>query len=97
MARSAVNMTFTDGGLGIVTGPLGGTKTQLMLGISASGTPGTVIPVSCGGAATRLLADAWAWDRKTPVTDICPLVAVTLAAWAHKLKAPLADVGVWVL
>ena len=62
MARSAVQMTFTDGGLGIVTGPLGGTKTQLMLGISASGTPNTVIPVSSGGAATRLLGGGPLWD-----------------------------------
>jgi phage terminase large subunit-like protein len=50
-----------------------------------------------GGAATRLLADAWAWDRRTPSTDICPLVAVTYALWAHKLRAPLADAGVWVI
>jgi hypothetical protein len=32
-------------------------------------------------AVTRLLADAWAWDRRTPVEDISALVAVTLAAW----------------
>ena len=62
MARSSVTMTFTDGGLGIVTGPLGGTKTQLMLGISASGTPNTVIPVSSPGAATRLLGGGPLWD-----------------------------------
>jgi hypothetical protein len=50
-----------------------------------------------GGASTRPLTDAWAWDRRTPVVDICPLVAVTLAAWGHKLKAPLADAGAWVI
>lgn len=50
-----------------------------------------------GGAATRLLADAWAWDRKTPATDICPLVSVTEALWGHMQNAPLTDAGVWVL
>ena len=50
-----------------------------------------------GGASSRPLADAWAWDRKSPVTDICPLVAVTLALWGHKLKAPLSDVGAWMI
>jgi phage terminase large subunit-like protein len=48
-----------------------------------------------GGAASRPLSDAWAWDRRSPVVDICPLVAVTLAAWGHKLKAPSDHVGVW--
>ena len=62
MARSSVKMTFADGGLGIVSGPAGGTKTQLMLGISTSGTPGTVIPVSSGSAATRLLGGGPLWD-----------------------------------
>lgn len=32
-------------------------------------------------AVTRLLSDAWAWDRRSPMEDISPLVAVTLAAW----------------
>jgi Protein of unknown function (DUF2586) len=62
MARSSVKISFTDGGLGIVAGPAGGTKTQLMLGISASGTPGTVIPVSGTAAATRLLGGGPLWD-----------------------------------
>ena len=48
-----------------------------------------------GGASTRPLTDAWAWDRRSPVTDICPLVAVTLAAWGHKLRAPISDAGAW--
>ena len=50
-----------------------------------------------GGAVSRPLADAWAWDRKNASVDICPLVSVTLAAWGHGLRAPLADAGVWVL
>lgn len=35
------------------------------------------------GAATRLLQDAWAWKRRTSTSDITPLVAATLAMWAH--------------
>lgn len=34
-----------------------------------------------GGAVSRPLADAWAWDRKTAAVDLSPLVACTLAAW----------------
>jgi hypothetical protein len=33
------------------------------------------------GAVKRKLGDAWAWDRLGASVDICPLVAVTLAAW----------------
>lgn len=35
------------------------------------------------GAHKRSLADAWAWDRKSAAVDISPLVAITLALWAH--------------
>lgn len=35
------------------------------------------------GAGKRPLGDAWAWDRKGASVDISPLVAVTLARWAH--------------
>jgi hypothetical protein len=31
------------------------------------------------GSKTRPLGDSWAWSRKTSQTDICPLVAATLA------------------
>jgi hypothetical protein len=37
------------------------------------------------GAATRPLGDAWAWSRKSSGTDISPLVACTLALWAHEV------------
>lgn len=33
------------------------------------------------GASKRPIGDAWAWDRRSPTTDICPLVAVSLALW----------------
>jgi hypothetical protein len=35
------------------------------------------------GAVKRPLGDAWAWSRRTSSVDISPLVAVTLAHWAH--------------
>lgn len=33
------------------------------------------------GAAKRAIGDAWAWDRRSPTTDICPLVSCSLALW----------------
>jgi hypothetical protein len=50
-----------------------------------------------GGAQTRPLSDAWAWARRSAAVDISPLVAVTLAAWGHGVKAPVADPGVWII
>jgi hypothetical protein len=35
------------------------------------------------GAAQRHLSDIWAWDKKTALTDISPLVAATLAKWGY--------------
>jgi hypothetical protein len=35
------------------------------------------------GAAKRTVGDAWAWTRKNATTDVCPLVALTLALWAR--------------
>jgi hypothetical protein len=40
------------------------------------------------GAAQRPLGDAWAWARKGLSVDICPLVAVTLAAWGYVTRPP---------
>jgi phage terminase large subunit-like protein len=34
------------------------------------------------GASTRPLGEAWAWNRRSSLVDISPLVAVTLARWA---------------
>jgi phage terminase large subunit-like protein len=36
------------------------------------------------GARRRPVGDGWAWSRRTSGDDISPLVAVTLAAWAHR-------------
>lgn len=35
------------------------------------------------GAGTRQLGDSWAWKRRTSSSDITPLVAATIAVWAH--------------
>src|SRR5262249_57985889 len=54
-----------------------------------------VLAKALAGAVTRPLADAWAWARRSAVTDISPLVAATLAAWGHGERAPVTDAGVW--
>ena len=41
------------------------------------------LDAAVAGAVRRDLGDRWAWARKAPVVDISPLVAVTLAFWAH--------------
>ena len=38
--------------------------------------------VALDGAARRPLGDSWAWSRRSSGVDICPLVAITLGAWA---------------
>lgn len=38
------------------------------------------------GAKTRFLADGQAWARRTSTVDISPLVAATLAYWAHAVR-----------
>jgi hypothetical protein len=35
------------------------------------------------GADKRVVSDAWLWSRRASSVDISPLVAVTLARWAH--------------
>jgi phage terminase large subunit-like protein len=39
------------------------------------------LTAAVAGAMKRPIGDAWAWDRRSPSTDICPLVAVSLALW----------------
>jgi hypothetical protein len=41
------------------------------------------LDAAVAGAVRRDLGDRWAWARKAPLVDISPLVAVTLAFWAH--------------
>lgn len=48
------------------------------------------------GADRRIIADAWLWSRKSSAVDISPLVAVTLARWAHTQAEPTeASASVW--
>lgn len=42
-----------------------------------------VLNAAVAGARRRLVGDAWLWDRKKSDVDISPLVAATLARWAH--------------
>jgi hypothetical protein len=47
-----------------------------------------VLNAALAGAGKRGLGDGgWAWNRRTSTTDISPLVAVTLASWAHEREA----------
>jgi phage terminase large subunit-like protein len=47
------------------------------------------LTAAVAGATKRPLGSAWAWDRMAASVDISPLVAVTLAAWAHATRAHL--------
>jgi hypothetical protein len=41
------------------------------------------LDAAVAGAARRVLANAWAWERRSATVDISPLVAVTLARFGH--------------
>jgi phage terminase large subunit-like protein len=43
-----------------------------------------VLDDTLASAGRRILGDGWAWSRRTSDTDISPLVAATLAAWAAR-------------
>lgn len=48
------------------------------------------------GADRRLVSDAWLWSRRTSAVDITPVVAATLARWAHgQAEDPEATASVW--
>ena len=38
-------------------------------------------------ASRRSVGQAWAWDRRTPSSDVSPLVAVSLALWGFRSQA----------
>ncbi len=55
--------------------------------------PRPALDAAVAGAAQRPLGDGWAWARKGLSTDICPLVALSLARWGWVTRAHLADRG----
>ncbi|WP_393057721.1 terminase [Streptomyces sp. LN549] len=46
------------------------------------------LTAAVNGARTRKVGDAWTLDRTKSLTDVAPLVAVTLARWALLTKGP---------
>ena len=55
--------------------------------------PDEPLDLAVAGSKRRPLGDAFAWDRKAAV-DMCPLTAVTAAAFAHSLVPPRTKVRV---
>jgi len=51
--------------------------------------PRPALDAAVAGAAQRPLGDGWAWARKGLSTDICPLVALSLARWGYVTRAHL--------
>lgn len=51
------------------------------------------LAAAVAGAARRPMGDTWLWSRRSSKVDISPLVAATLAHWAHRQPA-VASVGV---
>jgi hypothetical protein len=47
-----------------------------------------VLNDTLAGAGRRTLGDGWCWSRRLSDTDISPLVAATLAAWAARSHPP---------
>jgi hypothetical protein len=47
------------------------------------------LTVALDGAEQRPLGDAFAWSRRRSGVDICPLVAVCLAAWGWRWDCEL--------
>ena len=50
---------------------------------------------AAAGAVRRSVGDAWAWTRKNATTDVCPLVAATLAVWAAGHQAESVPLVAW--
>lgn len=52
--------------------------------------------IAVQGADRRFSGDSWSWSRRASTTDICPLVAVTLAKWLHDQPDAVAEpFAVW--
>ncbi|MCW2767917.1 MAG: hypothetical protein JWO11_3876 [Nocardioides sp.] len=53
--------------------------------------PHPALDAALAGAVTRPLGDAKAWDSKAASVDICPLVAVTFAAWGFATRGHIKE------
>ena len=49
------------------------------------------LDLAVSAARKRPLGDAWAWARRDTASDICPLVALTVAHWASLTTTPHAS------
>jgi hypothetical protein len=63
--------------------------------------PHPALDAAVAGAVTRALGEAKAWDSKAASVDICPLVAVTSAAWGFATRGHIEEEvvepwGAWV-
>ncbi|MCT9932436.1 hypothetical protein N5079_19735 [Planotetraspora sp. A-T 1434] len=56
--------------------------------------PHPALDAAVAGAVTRPLGDAKAWDSKAASVDICPLVAVTQAAWGFATRGHIEEESV---
>jgi hypothetical protein len=56
--------------------------------------PDETLDLALKGAKKRRLGDVWTWDRRD-LSDISPLVAVTLALWGHAVHGRSATPNIW--
>lgn len=53
------------------------------------------LDAAAAGAAKRAVGDAYVWGRKSSRSDICPLVAATVALWALDHASADDEVNLW--
>lgn len=54
------------------------------------------LSIAVQGADRKFSGDSWLWSRRASTTDICPLVAVTLAKWLYDQPVVVAEpFAVW--
>lgn len=68
MTIPRINMTFADGGLGII--PAGAGGAQAKVGVSLSGTPNTIYPVATDAAAVAALGGGPLCEATSAITGV---------------------------
>lgn len=48
----------------------------------------TALDAAVAGAGRRTVGDGWGWGRRNSTADVSPLVAASLAVWAHQHRPP---------